>query len=343
MKRPSARPSSSKNHAPRRGRRRLLLIVALIILALLGLLVTQGVLRRLSPTGDNAARLGRNSRGTREGREKEAREFAVTVVRAIEGDLSDIIKLTGDVVAKEEVEIFPEITGKVTGISIDLGDLVRGGQTLAVVNASRPGQSFVPSPVRAPIGGTITKIYVDIGDTIQVTQPLIQLSDTSQLFLKSSVAERYVSKIAVGKEALIRFEALPGEPQRARISEVSPVIDIRNRSQEITLTFVEEDDRLRPGMFGSVQLITETKEGTIKLPADCIVNRFGKDYLFVVQNNRVEQREVAVGINVDNKAEILSGVTAGELVVYRGQTILEDGSVIRIVDEVSPLSAEVAL
>ena len=324
----------------RRGPRAIVWLLFLIVVALVGFFVARGVISRISENSNENSASSRGGPRVRRGRpQDQEQQFAVTITAAIEDNLSDYIKLTGDVVAQEEVEIFPEITGRVTRINVDLGQSVGRGQTLAVVDASRPGQTFAPSPVRAQITGTVTQIYVDIGDTVSVTQPLAQISDTRQLYLKSSVAERYVSKIAVGREALIRFEAFPGEPQRGYISEVSPVIDTRTRTQEITIAFSERNQRLRPGMFGSVQLITEIKERTVQLPADCVVNRFGKEYVFVVRNDEsVEQREVAVGINVDNKVEILSGLQAGEQVVYKGQTLLEDGVAVRVVDEVSPLN-----
>ena len=328
----------------KRIRKRLpLIVIAVMLFALLAFFIARGIITRV--TADTPSRsLSSGGRGARGGRRGSAdgasQQFAVTITTAVEGDLSDFIRLNGDVVAQEEVDIFPDINGKVRRIDVDLGQSVGSGERLAVVDASRPGQSFVPSPVRSQIAGTVTKIYVDVGDAASVTQPLIQISDTRELLLESSVAERYVSKIAFGKEAVVNFEALPGEPQYGFISEVSPVIDTRTRTQKITISFSAQHPLLRPGMFGSIRLITQTKEGSVKIPADCVVHRFGTDYVFVVQESAVVQRPVAVGINVDNIVEIVRGVSAGERVVYKGQTLLEDGSEIRVVDEVAPLPSE---
>jgi multidrug efflux pump subunit AcrA (membrane-fusion protein) len=94
-------------------------------------------------------------------------------------------------------------------------------------------------------------------------------------------------------------------------------------------------------MFAAVRIITEEREGIVKIPADCLVTRFGESFVFVVNQEGVaEQRNVTPGIEVDNKLEIVSGLEPGEMVVYQGQTLLEDQARVRIIETVTPLTAQ---
>jgi multidrug efflux pump subunit AcrA (membrane-fusion protein) len=119
---------------------------------------------------------------------------------------------------------------------------------------------------------------------------------------------------------------------------------------EVKINFTDGSEGLKAGMFVEAKIVTKEKENVIKLPIDCVVERFGEDYVFVVseatsddgQQKRwtVSKRKVTTGIEIDRKVEILEGLEAGEQVVYRGQTLLEQGSKVRVVSKVQPLSSE---
>ena len=89
---------------------------------------------------------------------------------------------------------------------------------------------------------------------------------------------------------------------------------------------------------GEVKIITEKKEGIVKVPSETLAKRYGVYYVFVVTEGTVERREVNPGIQIDNKVEITKGLAPDEEVVIRGQTLLEDDSRIRVVDRVPGLT-----
>jgi multidrug efflux pump subunit AcrA (membrane-fusion protein) len=103
---------------------------------------------------------------------------------------------------------------------------------------------------------------------------------------------------------------------------------------------------LKAGMFGEVKLVTMEKDGVVKIPSDCVVNRFGEEFVFLVERSGdgaegiARRVKVTRGIEIDQKLEITSGLEPGDEVVYRGQTLLEDGSKVRVVETVQPLSGD---
>jgi RND family efflux transporter MFP subunit len=258
----------------------------------------------------------------------------------VQGQIHDYLDINGDVVTKGTVDVFADTAGKVTSLSIEVGDRIQKDQVIAEVDPSRPGMKFVASPVKSPIEGTVVAIPVQIGSTVAPSFPIATVSRTEELQIQTEVAERFISKMKMGLRAIIRFEAFPDERFNARIVEISPVVDPQSRTLGIKLELDRQDSRIKTGMFAKIKIITEKKNNIVKIPAQCLIKRYGVYYVFVVNGDRVEKREVNPGIEIDNKLEITAGLEPGEIVVVRGQTLLEDNAKVRVVDQIQPLEEE---
>lgn len=273
--------------------------------------------------------------------EEEETVFAVNTTTAVEGEIIDYIELTGEVITRANVDVYADTVGKLSKLTIDVGSWVEKDQVIGEVDPSKPGMKFVPSPVKSPISGTVIEIPVEIGSTITQSVPVARVSRTSEKQIRTFIPEKYISKMKYGLTAILRFAAYPEEQFTARLVEMSPVVDPQSRTLEIKLNFTRNYPGIKPGMFTELKIITEEKEGIVKVPIDCLVTRYGEYSVFVVtEEGRVEQRTVKPGIQIDNKVEVVEGLAPGDMVVIRGQTLLEDGAKVRVIDEVEPLAAE---
>lgn len=267
--------------------------------------------------------------------------FPVSVTEAVTGDLNNYINVSGGVEAANQVDVYADTSGQLVKRYVTLGEYVRRNDIVAEVDPSRPGQNFVPNPVRAPISGTITALPADIGTRITQGVPVVRIATLGQLEIHTQVAERYIGAIRLGESALVSLEPYPQESFEARVAELSPVVDPQTRTMDVTLRFERDDPRVKPGMFAEVRIITNHKTGLVKIPSDSIVERGGRKFVFVVSNGTsVVQRDVTVGIEIDGKAEITAGLSAGEKLVVKGQTLLANGASVKVIEEVPPLSAE---
>ncbi len=248
---------------------------------------------------------------------------------------------------KGNVDIYADTAGKITSLSIEVGDKIEKDQVIAEVDPSRPGMKFVASPVTSPISGTIISIPVQIGSTVTQAAPIAKVSRTDELQITTYVAERFISKMRVGLSAIIRFEAFPDQRFNARITELSPTVDPQSRTMELKLALNRPDSRIKTGMFAKIKIITDRKNEIVKIPAQCMIKRYGEYFVFVVHREQgdsekaeVEKRKVNPGIEIDNKLEITEGLSPGEEVVIRGQTLLEDKSKVKIIDMIQPLETK---
>ncbi|MFO7782957.1 MAG: efflux RND transporter periplasmic adaptor subunit, partial [Spirochaetia bacterium] len=180
--------------------------------------------------------------------------FAVNVTRAVRGEIKNYLELNGDVESASSVDVYPDTNGEVANMRARVGQVVSRNEIIAEVDRSRPGQQFEPSPVRAPVAGTITQRYVSVGSTVGPSVAIVQISDTNALEINTRVAERFISLIREGQEAIIFLEAYPEASFPARVTELSPVVDPATRTMGVTLEFVRRDARVKAGMFVEIRL-----------------------------------------------------------------------------------------
>ncbi|WP_319475513.1 efflux RND transporter periplasmic adaptor subunit [Marispirochaeta aestuarii] len=276
--------------------------------------------------------------GARGAAEEEETLFAVNVTKAVQGQLYDYLEVNGDIVAQSSVDIYADTSGKLFRLNVAVGDYVYKDQVIAEVDPSRPGQTFATSPVKSPISGTITRVPSDIGASISTAVPVATVSKVDSLEIKTGVAERYIARVRKGQEALVELEAYPQQRFKAFVSEMSPVVDPVTRTLAVTLAFRDQDRRIKAGMFAKAKIIVENRQNVIKIPAECMIQRQEGNTVFVVTaESRVEARRIVPGILIDQKLEVVEGLRAGETVVIRGQTLLEDQAKVRIIDEIPGL------
>ena len=272
--------------------------------------------------------------------------FAVNTMAAVQGSISDYLALAGDIVAASAVDAYSDAAGKVSRIYVAIGNSVYRGQPIAEVDPSRPGMEYVPSVVRAPVAGIIVALPAQLGMTVSQAVPLARIAGGSGLEIRLYVAERFISRISLGQNCEVSLDAWPGEVFQGSISEVSPVVDPSSRTMELRIAVVDAGSRLKAGMFAKVRIITEVKDNIVKIPASAMIQRFGEEYIFVAQQDpetpgtyTARKRNVVPGIMIDGIMEIQQGLNPGEDIIVRGQTLLEDGSRINIVDRLPSLSA----
>ena len=264
--------------------------------------------------------------------------FAVTVTDAVSGQIKNILEVNGDVIPDSSVDLYADNSGKLARLTVELGDYVRKDQVIAEVDPSKPGMSYTANPVRAEISGTITSLPFDIGDTVSTQVPVATVGRLQQLQVRTFIPERFISRISLGMKANLSFEAYPGEEFMAEVTELSPVVDELSRTMEIKMNLKDDKKKIKAGMYAKISLITEVKENIVRIPSDCIIERFGEQFVFVMDGeDRVVRRVIKQGIRISGVSEIISGLTSGETIVFQGQTLLDDGAPVKVVRSVQAL------
>ncbi|GHU59105.1 membrane protein [Spirochaetia bacterium] len=272
--------------------------------------------------------------------------FAVNTTTAVSGQIRDYLALSGDIVAGSTVDVYSDVAGKVTRLYVSIGSRVSRDAPLIEVDPSRPGANFVAGVARAPISGTIVALPAQLGMTISQAVPIARIAGGTGLELRLYVAERFISKMALGLSCEITLDAYPGEVFRGSVTEVSPVVDPASRTMEVRVNVDNPGSRLKSGMFAKVRIITERKNNIVKIPSTALLQRYGEECVFVAVTDPsdpafliAQRRVITPGINIDGVLEVQKGLAPDEEVVIRGQSLLEDGARINVIDRVAALSA----
>ena len=318
----------NQDNKPKTARRRGRIFFIALFIVILGLL------------GFQAARLAGKA-GTAPGAPAEGEvepAFAVNTTWARRGELIETLSINGDIIAYNSVDAYPETTGRITGLTVDLGDTVTKDQVIAWVDPSRPGMTFSQSPVKAPISGTGTAVVSKTGTMAAPQVPVVTIGDLAMLQARTYIPERYTSRISLYMPAVLRFETFPDETFQARVSEISPVVDPASRTMEIKMDITGQKKGIKPGMFAEIELVIDRKGEALRIPAAALVSRFGKEAVFVLNDDEtVSLVPVKTGLQVDGIVEIVEGLDQDTEIVYQGTTQLEDQSRVRVITRLETL------
>ncbi len=256
----------------------------------------------------------------------------VEVVEVVKGDLKEIVSYTGDIKAKERIEVYPRVSGKIIKKNVVEGDRIKRGQTIALIDRDEPGFKFEPAPVDSLIGGTVGRVYVDLGAKVTLQTPVALVVDMDRVKVKIDVVERDLPKIKIGQEAQIRVDAYPERDFTGKVWKISPVVDLASRTAPVEILVSNLKHLLKPGMFARIKILIRERKGILIIPRDAIIREDSSNYVFVVKDkNKVHRKKIEVGLHKNNKFEVINGLDESELVVTMGNTRLKEGNLIEVI------------
>ncbi|MDR2134566.1 MAG: efflux RND transporter periplasmic adaptor subunit [Treponema sp.] len=289
--------------------------------------------------GRNGAGQGGAARpGGGDGGAQSRGAVVVRVTPVVPGTIENSVVINGDVLALNQVSLLPTVAGKLVEARYGVGDQVKRGDVVAMVDPSRPGEVYSWSPVVSTISGTVLQAPFSVGETLSTQSAVYVVGDLSELRVETFVPERFVSSVRPGLSAQVSFEAIPGETFGAVVDEVSPVLDPASRTLRIRLRFAGDspgrvDGRIKAGMFAALSLVTNTRSGVPVIPRSSAINTYGSWIVFTVDENSIARRHtVELGLENETLFEVVSGVKPGDRVVSQGQNFLSDGDPVRIVE-----------
>lgn len=185
--------------------------------------------------------------------------------------------------------------------------------------------------IRAPIAGVISARHIKLGNMVQPQQALFHITDLSALQADLHVPEAQLQRIRTGQQARMQVDAWPGEDFSGRVLRINPVVDAGSGTVKVTVALDNPEGRLLPGMFGRLEVRTDTRTATLLIPKDAVLLEDGRASLFVVRDGRAERREVSLGYSNGRYYEIIDGVSDNEQVVTTGRASLKDGAAVTVV------------
>jgi Cu(I)/Ag(I) efflux system membrane fusion protein len=196
-------------------------------------------------------------------------------------------------------------------------------QTIA--NSTKPPPTV---PFRSPTDGELQEKMVAEGSAFQAGMKLMQIEDHSKLWLQAQIYEQEMSLVKVGQIAQATFESQPDKVYSGPVEFIYPHLDHETRTIMVRVAFDNKHHDLRPGMYATVNILTQPLDSTLLAPREAIIDTGTRQIAFVVQSpGHFEPRDVHKGLTGDNDlVQILNGLNEGETVVTSGQFLLDVNS-----------------
>ncbi len=184
--------------------------------------------------------------------------------------------------------------------------------------------------IRAPIDGVLMQRHVEEGELVRTNQVVFVIADLEPLQIRVRVPEKRMIQVRVGQEARITVDPVPDHVFQATVRMINPGIDPASGTVKVTLD-VPSGGVLRPGMFATVRIITDSRDDALIVPKKALLFETDEDDLFVVRDGRGQRIRVVLGYTDGDRVEIVSGLREGDQVITVGHEGLKDNAAVRIV------------
>jgi len=188
--------------------------------------------------------------------------------------------------------------------------------------------------VRAPFGGIIASVSAGVGDSINSGVTVATLI-TKQKIAEISLNEIDAAKVKEGQKVTLVFDAIEGLSIPGQVIEVDMVGTINSGvvNYKIKIGFDIDDDRIKPGMTVTADIIVESKQDILAVSSSAVKTQGGMTYVEVVaEEDSFLQANLTTGVSVssspkrvpvetgvsnDELIEIISGLVEGDKYIVR--------------------------
>jgi RND family efflux transporter MFP subunit len=184
----------------------------------------------------------------------------------------------------------------------------------------------------APFDGSITERMVSPGQYLKENVPMMTLVKAWPLRLRLEVPENASAAVKEGRAVRFQTDALPNEIFEATVRELNAQLESRSRTLTAEARVTKADNRLRPGMFVKVELVTDPAAPILVVPASSIYTVAGLTKVYVVNTGSVQERKVPPPSFRENGWVDVpaSALKAGDLVATSELPALYDGLSVQV-------------
>jgi HlyD family secretion protein len=187
--------------------------------------------------------------------------------------------------------------------------------------------------ITAENDGVVTLVEATIGVITNGMQPVVIVQDTENLEAVAALGKYDANKIKLGQEVIIKSGS---NQYKGAVSFINPAATKTlsavggETTLGIKIDIIDKAPDLRIDFDVDVDILLGHAENVIKVPAECIRPGKGdKNYLYVVENGVVREREVLIGLQSDMEVQIKNGVSAGEKVILNPSASIREGVIVK--------------
>lgn len=266
-------------------------------------------------------------------------QSAYNVAHLTYSRLADVQKSRPELVAQEEIDAAQgkdlEANAGVSSAK-DAVSAAEQGLLAAKAALGKDQAMFAYARITAPFDGVVTQIYAYTGSLLPAGTSsnkgdlaLCQLSQNNVLRLVIPLPERAVTDVHVGDTVDIKVSGAK-DAFTGKIVRLSGQIETQTRTMHTEVQVPNPNYLLVPGMYASVKIPLRSASQALSIPVQAVQSSGNGQgtVLLVNSSNRVEKREVKLGIETASQAEVLSGLNENEMVIFGEQNQFKVGELV---------------
>lgn len=190
--------------------------------------------------------------------------------------------------------------------------------------------------IKAPFDGLVTHRMVEIGQNINVGDPVMALADMARMRVKIHLNEQDYVYLDKEDAVRVRVEAYPEAAFGGQVDKIGIQANPQTNTFEIEILVPNPDLLLKAGLTATVSVTVDEIREVVMIPQDAVLFRENRKEVFVVSDDeKAVVREVTLG-RVDGSAvRILDGLAPGDRLVTTGAQYLKDGDRVVIAESSS--------
>jgi membrane fusion protein (multidrug efflux system) len=185
--------------------------------------------------------------------------------------------------------------------------------------------------IRAPFTGTIDEVFAEKGQVVAPSATgLLRIVNLGNMYVSTAIPETYIGKLKVGDQVDVFLTSL-GKTYKGKVRQVGNYINPNNRTFGIEVSVPNPENLLRPNQVAKLKITDYTIKNAIVVPTNVIQeDGKGDKYVYVVEGSNgktgtAKKVIVTTGKSSDNVTEILSGLSANDIIVIEGVNTISNG------------------
>ncbi|HEY2903977.1 MAG TPA: efflux RND transporter periplasmic adaptor subunit [Polyangia bacterium] len=189
-----------------------------------------------------------------------------------------------------------------------------------------PSDPAVNAALRAQIPGVVVERNVLVGQEVRADQatPLLTVSQLDSVWVVADAYEQDLSLVQEGDPVVVRVPAYPGETFAGKVKHIGDVVDSTSRTVKVRSVINNPGHRLKPEMFGTVEVQNTAGHKVIRVPSTSVLNEGDRELVIVAAEGSVfHTRRVEVGPESNGTVRIVAGLIPGERIVTQGAIFMK--------------------
>ncbi|MEZ4314797.1 MAG: efflux RND transporter periplasmic adaptor subunit [Polyangiaceae bacterium] len=205
------------------------------------------------------------------------------------------------------------------------------GLLAAQAQAGLASKAVADATIRAPFDGAVAEKRISVGEFASPGRVVAVVVHDTLLRLKIDIPEVDAARVGMGKEVLISVAAYPGRVFKGEIKRIGASVRAQNRTLPVEAELANDDGALKPGMFARAEIVVDGAEAdALLVPRDAIGTSGTASRVFVRSGNRVVERLVTIGREVEGLVEVRGTLAPTDEIAVTSVDKLSDGAEIKV-------------